>query len=59
MFLLAVAMWYLNKYTSIRDYLVEDIVRKMHAKTCEPSLQEDPEEDPEDEDPEDVPAPLS
>ena len=55
MFLLTAAMWYLNKYTSIRDYMVEDIVRKMHAKTCEPSLQEDPE----DEDPEDVPAPLS
>ena len=54
MFLLAAALWYLNKYTSIRDYLVEDIVRKIHAKTCESLLQEDPKEDPED-----VPAPLS
>ena len=40
MFLMAVAMWYLNKYTNIKDYLLEDIVRKMHAKTCESSLQE-------------------
>ena len=40
MFLMTVAMWYLNKYTNIKDYMLEDIVRKMHAKTCESSLQE-------------------
>ena len=52
-FLLTVALWYLNKYTNIKDYMLEDIVRKMHTKTCESSLQEN------DEDPDDVPAPLS
>lgn len=53
-------MWYLNKYTSIRDYLVEDIVRKNYASICKKSSpQEDLEEDPEEEDSEDVPAPLS
>lgn len=57
MFLMAVAMWYLNKYTNIKDYMLEDIVRKMHAKTCESSLQE--KEENNNEDPDDVPAPLS
>ena len=60
MFLMAVAMWYLNKYTNIKDYMLEDIVRKMHAKTCESSLQEKEEQKKNnDEDPDDVPAPLS
>ena len=57
MFLMAVAMWYLNKYTNIKDYMLEDIVRKMHAKTCESSLQEKEENNNEDLD--DVSAPLS
>ena len=56
-FLLTVAMWYLNKYTNIKDYMLEDIVRKMHAKICESSLQE--KEESNDENPDDVPAPLS
>lgn len=60
MFLMAVAMWYLNKYTNIKDYMLEDIVRKIHAKTCESSLQEKEEQKKSnDEDPDDVPAPLS
>ena len=61
-FLLTVAIWYLNKYTSIKDYMLEDIVRKIHAKTCESSLQEKEDEEEKksnDEDPDDVPAPLS
>ena len=59
-FLLTVAMWYLNKYTNIKDYMLEDIVRKIHAKTCEFSLQEKEEQKKSnDEDPNDVPAPLS
>ena len=57
MFLMTVAMWYLNKYTNIKDYMLEDIVRKIHAKTCESSLQEKEENNNEDLD--DVPAPLS
>lgn len=57
MFLMAVALWYLNKYTNIKDYMLEDIVRKIHAKTCESSLQEKEENNNEDLD--DVPAPLS
>ena len=57
MFLMNVAMWYLNKYTNIKDYMLDDIVRKMHAKTCESSLQEKEENNNEDLD--DVSAPLS
>ena len=57
--LLALAMlWYLNKYTSLRDMIVEDIIRKSYKKSCGTASSEDSKEDLS-EDLEDTPAPTS
>lgn len=65
MLLVAAMVWYLNKYTSLRESLVEQIIRKSYEKSraSAPSLrEEDSKGDPASsasEDPDDVPAPTS
>ena len=63
MFLAVAAIWYLNKYTTLKDMLMEEIVMKSYERSCkapaseEADSKEDPKEDPKD--PEDTPAPTS